>query len=144
MNQLSSVNVVFCEDVRREASGASTIIGATLASKPLPLEKPAVAEDFCFYIESQVSGGSALCARLVHQESRKVAFNEVVDMPDFPEIPDNVEKMTVNMITVLKPSEVIFEHGGVYELQLCLDESEWTTYKQILVQDDESIVNLQA
>lgn len=80
MSSFTVVSAVICEDVRREASGQATIIGASPVGPSVDREGDVIGS-LAFFIEMVARKISELDVRLVDQDKSNIVFERSLSLP---------------------------------------------------------------
>jgi hypothetical protein len=129
MPSFSVVSAVICEDVRREANGQATIVGASPIGPPIRKGGQSV-RAIAFFIEIITKQVSDLDIRLVKEESEQIVFERNFTLPvAFEEADPDWEAHTLMVVGF---QDLEMPSPGPYLLQGRPPEGEWKNIRLVL------------
>ena len=142
MKKFEVISVVHCDEIRREANGASIILGAKLTGEPVTEDVETKLARFSLYIEAVVGDIESVKLRLYNDDDNHVAFSQDLDFSDRPtpnDLPDEAEDIIINVILAISSTQVIIVGPGIYNVQFKVPGEKWKTCKEIMFPHKEEI-----
>lgn len=136
--KINFLNVVLCEEIRREYSGASIIVGAMPVGPLVDAVSETLIPRLGLYIEAAIKGGSRLSIRLVNVGSTTQVFDASFEMPTFADvIPEEGNEIFQGGVFVVNQENLRIPGAGLYSLQYSCDGSEWAEIRHIFFPSSE-------
>lgn len=142
MKKFEVISIVYCDEIRREADGASIILGARLSGEPVAEAVEAKLARFALYIEAVVGNIQNVKLRLYNEDNDYVAYSQDLDFSDRPapnDLPSEVEDIVINVILAISSTQVIILGPGIYSVQFKAPGEKWKTCKNILFPHKEDV-----
>lgn len=135
MPTFSVVSAVICEDVRREASGQATIVGASPIGPSIGGDGRTI-HSIAFYIEIIAQQIFELDVRLIGEQEQKPVFERSFQLPiDVGE--DSVD-WEAHTVMVLGFRDLKIGAAGEYFLQGRLPNEDWQNIRMVLFPEEEN------
>nr|WP_321511654.1 hypothetical protein [uncultured Celeribacter sp.] len=129
MPSIKFLSVVLCEDVRREASGQATIVGASIIGPSLHSEDETEISRLGFYLEAEISDVKEIEFRLSALDFEDYPIEVSMDF-EFENDADDDTK-SIGAVIVFNHERVKFKGPGMYQLQYKYNGISWEPVKDI-------------
>lgn len=133
MSSFTVISAVVCEDVRREASGQATIVGASPVGPPVNREGDVI-RSIAFFIEMLARQVSELDMRLVDEDGKNTVFERSLSLP--VEVEQGEMDWELHTLMVLSFSDLKVPHPGSYLLQGKKLGGEWENVRSVIFPED--------
>ncbi|MFV1877322.1 hypothetical protein [Nioella sp.] len=134
MSSFSVVSAVICEDVRREASGQATIVGASPVGPTIGTEGEVI-HSIAFYIEIVAKQILELDVRLVDRAGKNSVFERSFSLPI--DVEENEMDWEAHTLMVLGFRDLKIPSAGEYLLQGRRPDGDWETIRVVLFPEDD-------
>ena len=129
-------SATLCEEVRREASGKSILIGAAPFGPSVGEGENVKAERFGIYLEAFVSGVELLVIRLISEDNKVEVFRESfkIQKPPSDFVADTKKETEVvaGLVIALNKSNSELGKAGLFKLQWSVDDDKWGDIRDVI------------
>lgn len=136
MSSFSVVSAVICEDVRREASGQATIVGASPVG-PAIAPNGGNVHSIAFFIEIIAENLRELDVRLINEDLSVTVFERSLQLPIDLAEGDEGKDWEAHTLLVLAFHDLKFPSAGEYRLQARDPKGEWKEVRRVFCPESE-------